>query len=78
MTWQKIDNHLEKNFSFKNFTEAVDFVNQVAKVAEKMNHHPDVLIHDYKHVRIQITTHDQNAVTEKDYELAEGIDRIFS
>lgn len=74
--WTAINNTLVKEFEFADFKSAVDFINRVAVVAEKQNHHPDILLHSYKHVRITLSTHSENKVTEKDYKLAELIDKL--
>ena len=75
--WQEKDNSIVKNFSFKNFVDAVDFVNKVAELAEKANHHPDILIHGYKNVQITLSTHSEGGVTEKDHALAKQIDTLI-
>jgi 4a-hydroxytetrahydrobiopterin dehydratase len=74
--WIKENEQLTKEFSFKNFVEAVSFVNSVAGLAEKNNHHPDILIYSYKNVRLTLSTHSEGKVTEKDYHLAEQIDKL--
>ncbi len=74
--WNKEDESLVFDVTVSDFLEAVEFVNQVAKVAEDMDHHPDVLIHDYNHVRITARTHSAGKVTDKDYELAEAINKL--
>ena len=74
--WQEKDNSIVENFSFKNFVEAVDFVNKVAALAERANHHPDILIHGYKNVQITLSTHSEGGVTEKDHALARQIDTL--
>ena len=70
------NNQLRALFTFANFTQAIDFVNLVADLAETANHHPDILIHDYKNVTITLTTHDQNRVTQKDWDLAGKIEAL--
>jgi len=45
MKWKKKDNFLEKNFKFNTFSEALNFVNMVAEIAEKLNHHPEIFLH---------------------------------
>ena len=74
--WGDDQNVLTKNFTFHNFKEAMTFVQQVGTLAEKANHHPDILIHRYKHVRITLTTHDADTVTQKDFDLASKIDTL--
>ena len=60
-------------YEFKNFVWALAFVNQVGEIAEKINHHPNILIHNYKYVKIEIYTHSSNAITIKDLELKQKI-----
>lgn len=73
--WQE-NEHLEKEFSFENFSDAMLFVNQVAEIAEELDHHPDILIHDYNKVTIETTTHSEGKITLKDRKLAEMVDEI--
>ena len=69
---------LKALFEFGDFIEAVDFVNQIADVAMQVDHHPDILLHDYKNVTVTTTTHDAgNKVTAKDRELAEKIEELM-
>ena len=75
MTWQEINNTITKDFKFNNFVQALAFVNKVGLLAEEHDHHPDILIHSYKHVKIVLTTHSENKVTNKDYDLAKRIDK---
>lgn len=76
MSWRKENNKLVKEFHFKNFEEAFAFMQKVAAVAEKLNHHPD-WFNSYNYLKIELCTHNNgNAVTEKDYQLAKEIDRI--
>lgn len=74
--WQKKGELLSKEFGFKDFAAAIKFVNEVAKIAESQNHHPDILIHSYKKVRITTYTHEAGQVTEKDMKLAKSINDI--
>ncbi len=76
MVWQEKNNFLEKTFSFKTFLQAIEFVNKVAEVAEQINHHPEIYVHNYNQVRIQTTTHSEGKVTQKDYVLTEKIDLL--
>lgn len=77
MDWKTEEEKLVKEFEFSNFIEATEFVNKVVPLAEKADHHPDILIHSYKKVKVILFTHSENKITEKDYELAQEIDRIF-
>lgn len=76
--WQNKNSKLTREFTFTNFKQAIAFVNQVAELAENQNHHPDILIHDYKKVTITLTTHDAgNKITSKDTKLAKKINGIL-
>ncbi|MFM7661030.1 MAG: 4a-hydroxytetrahydrobiopterin dehydratase [Bacteroidota bacterium] len=76
MKWKKKDNFLEKNFKFNTFSEALNFVNMVAEIAEKLNHHPEIFLHNYNQVKILITTHSEGKISIKDYNLADLIDQL--
>jgi len=65
---------LVKNFFFKNFLESQNFVNEVCKVAEEENHHPDILF-GWGYVKINITTHAIEGLSENDFILAAKIDK---
>ena len=75
-TWKIINDQLTKEFSFNDFVSALNFVNAIAEVAEAHNHHPDILIHSYKLVKVMLFTHDAKAITDKDHRLAEAIDKL--
>ena len=73
--WQVMDNKkLKREFSFKNFKEAMGFVNKVAELAEDEGHHPDILVHDYKKVTITLSTHAIHGLSENDMIEAAKID----
>ena len=72
--WRVINgHHLEREFRFKNFAEALAFTNRVGAVAEAMNHHPDIEL-GWGKVRVTMRTHDADAITAKDFALAAKID----
>jgi 4a-hydroxytetrahydrobiopterin dehydratase len=76
--FEQHNNQLYASFQFKNFIEAMDFINKVAIIAEKQHHHPT--IHNtYNKVELFLSTHDEgNIVTKKDEELAEAIMELVS
>ena len=74
-SWALKDNHLYKKFEFRNFIEAMKFVNSAAKTAENEVHHPDFCVH-YNKVEIEIWTHAINGLSENDFILAAKIDEI--
>lgn len=74
--WTEKDNSLQRTFVFKDFIEAWAFMNKVALIAEKMNHHPE-WSNVYNKVEIKLSTHDKgNTVTESDLELARKISAL--
>ena len=74
--WKFINNGIEKNFKFLDFSKALDFIVQVGLFAEKANHHPE-LFNVYNKVTIRLTTHDADGVTDKDIDLAKNIESIL-
>ena len=69
------NNKLIKEFIFKDFNEALDFINKIANEAESLNHHPTI-INTYSSVIIELWTHSENKVTELDHLLKEKIDLV--
>jgi 4a-hydroxytetrahydrobiopterin dehydratase len=73
--WRVIDeHHLEREFAFDDFAQALAFTNGVGAIAEEQDHHPDVYL-AWGKVRITIWTHKINGLTESDFILAAKIDR---
>ena len=76
--WNIVDeHHLERHYRFKNFKQALSFVNQVGEVAELEKHHPDIYF-TWGKVKIEIMTHSIDGLTEADFILAAKIDAITS
>ena len=75
MQWNEIDKTISKTFEFNSYLDGIDFVNEIANLAEQENHHPDIVI-GYCKVAISLTTHDAGEITEKDYRLAKLIDDL--
>ncbi|MBO0800130.1 MAG: 4a-hydroxytetrahydrobiopterin dehydratase [Blastocatellia bacterium] len=74
--WRREGDLLLRDFKFANFKGALEFVNRVAAEAEAMDHHPDILIHGWNNVRLSLMTHSEGGLTEKDFQLAERINRL--
>ena len=74
--WNVEDNRLAKQFNFRDFREAMGFVNKVAEVAESEGHHPDITIH-YSQVNIELWTHSINGLSENDFIVAAKIDGLI-
>lgn len=63
-----------RDFRFKDFAAALKFVNNVGRIAEELNHHPNILLHEYCFVRVGTYTHVVDGITEKDVELVKALD----
>ena len=74
--WDLSENKIEKVFEFRDFKEALEFVNEVGKIAESEGHHPDIQIFGWNKVKISTTTHALNGLSENDFILAFKIDKI--
>ena len=75
--WSFGGNAIQKQFTFKSFMPAIAFVNKVAEAAEHANHHPDITI-NYSQVSISLSTHSEAGITQKDFQLAGAIDKIYA
>ena len=73
--WSYKNNRISKSFEFESYIEGINFVNEIAKIAEQRNHHPDINIGWCK-VGISITSHDLGGVTTKCVNLATTIDSL--
>ena len=73
--WEQEKKSIERTFEFDDFTQAIDFVNSVAEIAEEEEHHPDIDVR-YTKVRIALSTHTEGGITDLDFEVAEKIDTL--
>ncbi len=73
--WTTEGSKLECTRKFKDFVQAVEFVNKLVEPAEAAGHHPDIEI-SYNKVKISLTTHDAGGLTQKDFDLAKVISQI--
>src|SRR5260221_4302684 len=69
------EHHLEKEYTFKNFRDALAFTNRVGELAESTNHHPDIYL-AWGKVRITLWTHKINGLTESDFIMAAKIEQL--
>lgn len=74
--WNLIENSIQKEFILKDFVDALTFIMKIGVIAEKLDHHPDLLLHSWNKVKIIISTHSEGKLTEKDFILAEQIEKI--
>ncbi len=73
--WQQTGNEIYRSFTLPSFSAALVFAAAVGHLAERADHHPDILI-QYKKVTLKLSTHSAGGLTEKDFSLAREIDTI--
>jgi len=73
--WELEKQSITRTVEFEEFMDAIDFVNDLAEIAEEAQHHPDITIR-YTKVTLKLTTHDAGGLTELDIELAQRIDNL--
>lgn len=66
---------IRKSFRFSNYGAVIHFVNQVARIADRLNHHPDLLV-KYGSAEVTFTTHDAGGLTAADFEAARAVDAV--
>ena len=75
--WSRRGETLTKSFSFGRFADGIAFVTRVAKIADEMNHHPDIDVR-YTKITMTLSTHDAGGITASDLKLAERIEGVSS
>lgn len=76
LAWQRDDGTIEREWKLTDFAAAIAFVNRVAELAEQTNHHPDIHLHGWNKVRLQLSTHSEGGVTQADIDMAQRIDAL--
>ena len=76
MQWRREGDAIVRDVECAGFSAAMALANAVAEAAEAVNHHPDILVHGYKHLRLTLSTHSEGGVTENDFALAGAIDGL--
>lgn len=74
--WRREGDEIVKDLKFEDFRGAMGFVNEVADVAEELDHHPDITVHGWNKVRLAVTNHAQGGLTQADFDLAATIDGL--
>lgn len=75
--WNVVDGkQIQKDFKFKDFKEALAFVNKVGDIAEAEGHHPDISIYSWNKVKIELSTHSIGGLSLNDFILAAKIDQL--
>jgi 4a-hydroxytetrahydrobiopterin dehydratase len=75
-SWGREGDTIVRDVECKGFHSAMALANAVADAANEANHHPDILVHGYKHLRLTLSTHSEGGVTENDHALAAAIDEL--
>lgn len=73
--WVELNGEIQRTFEFDDFIAAMKFVNSVAEYAERVQHHPDMLIR-YNKVTLSVSTHDAGGITQKDFDLADAAGKL--
>ena len=73
--WSHVGKSIQKRYTLKSFVPAIGLVNKIAEVSEKAGHHPDITI-NYNVVSIALSTHSEGGVTQKDFDLAQQIEKL--
>ena len=76
--WTRDGEAIRRQYGFDGFASAIAFVVRVGFDAETADHHPDILISNYKRVTLTFTTHSAGGLTEKDFAGAAGADRLYN
>ena len=74
--WGLEKDSILKDFELKNFSDALAFIVKIGIQAEKMDHHPDLLLHGWNKVKVTLSTHSAGGITENDFNLAKQIENI--
>jgi 4a-hydroxytetrahydrobiopterin dehydratase len=75
--WAHLGDTIQRTYQFASFVTSMKFVRAVAELAEKDQHHPDILIR-YNKVTLTLSTHDAGGITHKDFDLAAKCDALLS
>jgi 4a-hydroxytetrahydrobiopterin dehydratase len=67
--WNSKNKSIQRTFRFDEYLEGIEFVTKVGRIAENLNHHPDITIH-WQAVEVVTTSHDAGGITEMDFRLA--------
>ena len=73
--WAEVSGAIQRTFQFPDFKASMAFVQALADYAERVQHHPDILVR-YDKVTVSVNTHDAGGITAKDFDLAEEADKL--
>ncbi|MGH2913480.1 MAG: 4a-hydroxytetrahydrobiopterin dehydratase [Solirubrobacteraceae bacterium] len=75
-SWERDGDAIARDREFEDFPAAMAFANRIAEMAQEHNHHPDILVHDWNHVRLSLTNHSAGGLTGVDFEMAQRFDEL--
>ena len=73
--WELKDGKIVKSFQFTSFKDAIEFINEIARIAERLDHHPIITI-NWKTVKLSLKSFDVDAITKRDISLAKEIEKV--
>lgn len=74
--WTREGDAIVRDLELADFAAALAYVNRVGEAAEAADHHPDILIHGYRHVRLTLSTHSVGGLTRADLDMAATLDEV--
>lgn len=74
--WRREGDAIVREWELEDFSRAMEFVNRVADAAEAANHHPDIHVHGWNKVRLELSTHSEGGLTQGDFDMAARIDEL--
>jgi 4a-hydroxytetrahydrobiopterin dehydratase len=74
--WRRDGQAIVRELSFRDFAGAIAFVNRIADAAEDANHHPDIHLHGWNKVGLELSTHSEGGLTRADLDMAARIDHL--
>jgi 4a-hydroxytetrahydrobiopterin dehydratase len=75
-SWEREGDAIVREQEFDDFAAAIRYVNQIAEAAEAANHHPDILVHGWNKVRLELSTHSEGGITQSDIDMARTLDGV--
>lgn len=74
--WETVGGKLIRTFYFDNYTNVMKFVNKVMEIAEKQNHHPEMIVH-YDYVKLTIFDHEKKKISDKCHKFEDAVNKIY-
>lgn len=76
--WSMENGKISRDVKLKNFKQALALVNRIGELAEQENHHPDISIHSWNHVRLELYTHTVQGLSDNDFIMAARFDELLA